>query len=131
VLAFFSPTSTTYHTTINKVVEAKMVEEKEGGEVMESNNNNRNKLAETKIKSEQKIAFNMGGKHIRYLPSSCYRNGRKFKSTEILLDNQLDVSILHPSTLCNIQPATSKVNINGVRGLQYTVRDTGYLDEFF
>jgi rhamnose utilization protein RhaD (predicted bifunctional aldolase and dehydrogenase) len=69
VLAFFSPTSTTYHTTINKVVEAKMVEEKEGGEVMESNNNNRNKLAETKIKSEQKIAFNMGGKHIHYLPS--------------------------------------------------------------
>jgi hypothetical protein len=41
------------------------------------------------------------------------------------------LSILHPSVLCNIQPAASEVNINGVGGLQFTVRDTGYLDEFF
>jgi hypothetical protein len=48
-----------------------------------------------------------------------------------LLDNQADVSILHPSVLCDKQPATSEVNINGVGGLQFTISGTGYLDEFF
>jgi hypothetical protein len=55
----------------------------------------------------------------------------KFKRQEVLLDNQADVSVIHPSLLREIEPAESAVNINGVGGLQFTVNKEGYLDDFF
>ncbi len=55
----------------------------------------------------------------------------KFKRHEVLLDNQADVSIIHPSLLREIEPAESSVNISGVGGLQFTVDEEGYLDDFF
>jgi hypothetical protein len=55
----------------------------------------------------------------------------KFKTTELLLDNQADVSIVHPSLLQELQQAEKEVNINGVGGLQFTVHETGFLDELF
>ena len=51
--------------------------------------------------------------------------------TEVLLDNAVDVSIVHPSLLRNIMPAAKEIKINGVRGHQFTVGETGYLDSFF
>jgi hypothetical protein len=55
----------------------------------------------------------------------------KFKRHEVLLDNQADVSIIHPSLLREIEPAESSFNINGEGGLQFTVDKEGYLDDFF
>ncbi len=55
----------------------------------------------------------------------------KFKRTEVLLDNQADVSVIHPSLLREIGPAEETVRINGVGGHQFTVEREGYLDEFF
>ena len=51
--------------------------------------------------------------------------------SEVLIDNQANVSIIHPSLLRNIMPAERAVKINGVGGHQFTVKDTGFLDPFF
>jgi len=55
----------------------------------------------------------------------------RFKQTEVLIDNQADISIVHPRLLRNIMAADKKVKINGVGGHQFTVSETGYLDPFF
>ncbi len=55
----------------------------------------------------------------------------KFKRTEVLLDNQVDVSVMHPSLLREIGPAEETVRINGVGSHQFTVEREGYLDDFF
>jgi hypothetical protein len=55
----------------------------------------------------------------------------KFKRTEVLLDNQADVRVIHQTLLREVEPAEEDVRINGVGGHQFTVEDTGYLDDFF
>ena len=55
----------------------------------------------------------------------------RFGRTEVLLDNAVDASIVHPSLLRNIMPAEKTIKINGVGGHQFTVTETGYLDPFF
>ena len=55
----------------------------------------------------------------------------QFKSTEILLDNQANISIVHPILLRNIQDAEQALQINGVGGHQFAVDKTGYLDPLF
>jgi hypothetical protein len=53
------------------------------------------------------------------------------KSTEVLLDNQANISIMKLSLLCNLEKAESEDRTSGVRGRQRTVRKTGYLEDFF
>ena len=55
----------------------------------------------------------------------------RFKPSEILIDNQANVSIVHPDLARNIEPAKRKVKINGVGGHQFTVEETGFLDPMF
>ena len=55
----------------------------------------------------------------------------RFGRTEVLIDNAVDVSIVHPSLLHNIMPAEKEIKINGVGGHQFTVAEKGYLDPFF
>ncbi len=55
----------------------------------------------------------------------------RFKRTEILLDNQANVSIMHPDLLRNIMPAERSIKINGVGGHQFSVDESGYFDPFF
>jgi len=55
----------------------------------------------------------------------------QFKRNEILLDNQANVSIVHPDLLRDIQPAGNKAKINGVGGHQFTLDKTGFLDPLF
>ncbi len=55
----------------------------------------------------------------------------KLKRTEVLLDNQADFSVMHPSLLGEIGPAEETIRINGVGGHQFRVEREGYLDEFF
>jgi hypothetical protein len=50
---------------------------------------------------------------------------------EVLLDNQADVSIMHPSLLRAIKRADSEIRVNGVGGVQLVTNRTGYLQDFF
>jgi hypothetical protein len=54
-----------------------------------------------------------------------------FRDTEVLLDNQADISIMRPELLRALQPTEKKIQVNGVGGLQLTVDRKGYLDDFF
>jgi hypothetical protein len=54
-----------------------------------------------------------------------------FKQTEVLLDNQANISVMKPGMLHHIEPAKEEVNICDVGGLQLRVKETGYLNEFF
>jgi hypothetical protein len=54
-----------------------------------------------------------------------------FRETEVLLDNQADISIMKPGLLRAFKPAEKTVRVNGVGGLQLTVDRKGYLDDFF
>ncbi len=50
-----------------------------------------------------------------------------FRETEVLLDNQVDISIIKPGLLRAFKPAEKKVHVNGVGGLQLTIDRKGYL----
>jgi hypothetical protein len=74
----------------------------------------------------------MGGKHIHHdQASECHWGYTGLSETEVLLDNQADISIMKPSLLRALAPAEKTVKVNGVGGLQLKVDLTGYLDEFF
>ncbi len=48
-----------------------------------------------------------------------------FRETEVLLDNQADISIMKPGLLHAFKPAEKKVRVNGVGGLQLNVDRKG------
>jgi hypothetical protein len=54
-----------------------------------------------------------------------------FRETEILLDNQADISIMRPGLLRAFKPAEKTVRVNGVGSIQLTVDRKGYLEDFF
>jgi hypothetical protein len=51
--------------------------------------------------------------------------------TEVLLDNQANISILHPMLLSNVKKANKKIRVKGVGGTQLIVDLVGHLDGFF
>lgn len=56
---------------------------------------------------------------------------QKLKATEILLDNQVDISIIHPVLLDNVHPAEQEIKIKVVGGIQMRVYQVGDLPGFF
>jgi hypothetical protein len=54
----------------------------------------------------------------------------KFKHTEVLLNNQADVSVLHPDLLRDLQEAEKTVRINAASGFQFEMSMKGYLHEY-
>jgi hypothetical protein len=50
-----------------------------------------------------------------------------FKPTEVLLDNQANVSIMRPELLSAFEKMDTEVRINGVGGVQLSTDETGYL----
>jgi hypothetical protein len=52
-------------------------------------------------------------------------------STEVLLDNQSNISIVNPRLLKNVRAAKHSVRIKGVGGTQLIVDQVGDLDGFF
>jgi hypothetical protein len=54
-----------------------------------------------------------------------------FKSTEVLLDNQADISIIWPELLRQVQATSEVVRVNRVWCVQLELRETRYLDIFF
>jgi hypothetical protein len=55
----------------------------------------------------------------------------KIGEDEVLLDNQADISIIHPRLLQHIKDSEDRVKDNGVGGLQLIVNKKGYLPDFF
>ncbi len=51
--------------------------------------------------------------------------------TEVLLDNQADISVMRPDMLRELHTLKDSVQVNGVGGVQMEVREAGYLDGFF
>jgi hypothetical protein len=51
--------------------------------------------------------------------------------TQVLLDNQADISVMHPMLLRDVRPARRKIRICGVGGVQLIVEHVGMLDGFF
>jgi len=56
---------------------------------------------------------------------------RELKSTDILLDNQADISIIHPCLLTDVKPEKKKIRVSGVGGIQLIVDKVGLLVGFF
>ena len=52
-------------------------------------------------------------------------------STKVLLGNQADISILHPSLLSDVREAEAMIRVKGVGGYQMEVREKGMLKDFF
>ncbi len=52
----------------------------------------------------------------------------RLERNQVLLDNQADVSVFHPSLLTHLEPVDREVKIAGVGGRQLIVKQTGYLD---
>ncbi len=58
--------------------------------------------------------------------------GRKgFATTEVLLDNQADISIVRPELLRALHPINETVKVRGVGGVQLELDQVGYLQDFF
>jgi hypothetical protein len=51
--------------------------------------------------------------------------------SEVLLDNQANISIINPCLLKNVRPAKHQVRVKGVGGTQLIVDQVGDLDGFF
>ena len=54
-----------------------------------------------------------------------------FGPFDVLIDNQANVSVMHPDLLRDVRDADEKININGVGGHQFSVTKTGFLDPLF
>jgi hypothetical protein len=50
---------------------------------------------------------------------------------EVLLDNQANISIVHPRLLKNVRDSEHQVRVKGVGGVQLIVDKVGDLDGFF
>jgi hypothetical protein len=50
---------------------------------------------------------------------------------EVLLDDQADISIIHPRILEHIKDSEDRVKVNGVSGPQLVINKKGYLPDFF
>jgi hypothetical protein len=51
--------------------------------------------------------------------------------TQVLLDNQADISVMHPMMLSDVRPAKRKIRVSGVGRVQLIVDKVGMLDVFF
>jgi hypothetical protein len=51
--------------------------------------------------------------------------------TKVLLDNQADISIMHPMLLQDVQKSQRRIRVKGVGGPQLIVDEEGVLDGFF
>jgi hypothetical protein len=58
------------------------------------------------------------GTYVTYEVYESVRLSPKFGKYDILLDNQADVSIVHPHMLCDVLPADSPITVKGIGGEQ-------------
>jgi hypothetical protein len=79
--------------------------------------------------------FNMFAKRAdsderEYTVNNAVNQAAKLRPTEILLDNQADISIVHPQLLTNIPQTERTIKVRGVGGLQLIVNCVGILESF-
>ena len=70
-------------------------------------------------------------RHLHYQVYNAAAMAMQFKKTEVLIDNQANVSIVQLDLLRDIKPAEEQVKINGIGGHQFMVDHTGFLDPLF
>jgi hypothetical protein len=68
---------------------------------------------------------------MEYKVNNAVNMTQKLTCTEILLDNQADISIVHPQLLENVRPAERNIRVKGVGGVQVVVSKKGKLKDFF
>jgi hypothetical protein len=66
-----------------------------------------------------------------YVVDTAVNATRGITLTQVLLDNQADISVMHPMLLRNVRPAEKKIRVCGVGGVQLIVEHVGMLDGFF
>jgi hypothetical protein len=69
--------------------------------------------------------------YITYEVYKSIEGSSKFSKYDLLLDNQADVSIVHPRLPRNVLVAESLITVKGIGGRQLKASYTGYLEEFF
>jgi len=69
--------------------------------------------------------------YVTYQVYKSMKGSSKFGRYDILLDNQADVSIVHPCLLRDVLIAKSPTTVKGIGGRQLKAEHTGYLEEFF
>jgi hypothetical protein len=53
---------------------------------------------------------------------------RELKTADVLLDNQADISVVHPSLLTGVKPSKKRIKISGVGGVQLIVDQVGFFE---
>ena len=56
---------------------------------------------------------------------------QELRPAKVLLDNQADISIIHPMLLRDVQKAQRRIRVKGVGGPQLIVDEEGILEGFF
>ncbi len=76
-------------------------------------------------------AENQAGTYITYQVCNGVGGEHRFKNYDVLLDNQADVSVIHPRLLRQVMKAEQPITVRGIGGKQLEANHTGYLEEFF
>jgi hypothetical protein len=66
-----------------------------------------------------------------YMVNNAVNTTQKLEPTEVLLDNQADISIIHLMLLQDVLPAERQIKEKGAGGLQMVVDQQGILEGFF
>jgi hypothetical protein len=66
-----------------------------------------------------------------YVVNNAVNVTQQLRKTEVLLNNQADISIVHPMLLENERPAEREIKVKGVGGVQMKVNKVGDLPNFF
>jgi len=66
-----------------------------------------------------------------YVVDTAVNATKGIQLTQVLLDNQADISVMHPMLLKDVRPAEKKIRVCGVGGVQLIVEHVGMLDGFF
>jgi hypothetical protein len=54
----------------------------------------------------------------------------QINTTKLLLDNQANISILHPTLLSDVRDAETKIRVKGIGRFQVVVKEKGMLKDF-
>jgi hypothetical protein len=80
---------------------------------------------------QEELEGNMFCTVCEYIVNNAVNVTQQLKTTEILLDNQANISIAHPVLLKNVHPSEREIKIKGVGGVQLKVNQVGDLPGFF
>jgi hypothetical protein len=93
------------------------------------------------MKNKKKEADSQDGQvNATWVDADVFTTYDVFKATDsslglgrdvVLLDTQANISLFHPSALENIKDSEKEIKINGIGGYQMTVKNKGYLPNFF